>query len=67
MIEKINLTKAVSLRDVKAITSLSRATIYRKIKIAGFPKPIKISDKRVVWDEEQVKKWLNEQANNYIQ
>lgn len=61
--EKINLTKAASLRDVKEITSFSRATIYRKIKESGFPKPIKISTKRVVWDEVQVKAWLNEQVS----
>jgi len=62
-VEKINLTKAASLRDVKDITSFSRATIYRKIKDSGFPKPMKISAKRVVWDEAQVRAWLNEQVS----
>lgn len=62
-VEKINLTKAASLRDVKDITSFSRATIYGKIKDSGFPKPMKISAKRVVWDEAQVRAWLNEQVS----
>jgi len=65
MINKINLTKAVSLHQVKSITSFSRATIYRKITTDGFPKPIKISARRIVWDEPEVKKWLDEQANKY--
>ncbi|OTQ78184.1 helix-turn-helix transcriptional regulator [Gilliamella apis] len=53
--EKIILKKAVSLQGVKSITSFSRATIYKKIQTENFPKPIKISAKRVVWDEAQVK------------
>lgn len=67
IMEKIILTKAVSLQGVKSITSFSRATIYRKIQTENFPKPIKISAKRVVWDESQVKNWLQEKANSYIQ
>lgn len=63
--EKNNLTKVASLRDVKEITSFSRATIYRKIKDAGFPKPMKISAKRVVWDEAKVRAWLNEQVSQF--
>lgn len=45
----------LSIRDVVARTSLSRATIYRLISSGGdFPKPVQVTAKRVAWPSDAV-------------
>jgi prophage regulatory protein len=50
--------KLVSLRAVCELTSLSRATIYRLVEQAKFPKPMKITPNRIAWRERAVLDWL---------
>lgn len=65
--DKLLITKAMSLKEVKALTTFSTATIYRKIKTDNFPKQIQVSKKRVVWDGKAIIEWLNHEANKYNQ
>ena len=45
----------ISCRSVSVRTSLSRATIYRKItQDPEFPKPVPLSGRRVAWVEAEV-------------
>ncbi len=46
------------LRAVTQFTSLSRATVYRRIKDGPFPKPIKIGINRIAWRQEDLTAWL---------
>lgn len=48
----------IGLRDVMELTTLSRATVYKSIHKAGFPKPEKISS-RSIWRTEEVMRWMN--------
>ncbi|MBK1679925.1 hypothetical protein CKO20_06005 [Rhodocyclus tenuis] len=48
------------LRAVTQFTSLSRATVYRRMKEGSFPKPIKIGPNRVVWRFEDLDAWLSD-------
>jgi predicted DNA-binding transcriptional regulator AlpA len=40
---------------------LSRAEIYRRIKLKTFPTPVKLSPRKNVWPEHIIQKWLAEQ------
>ena len=50
--------KAIKLPKVMEITSLSNATIYRLIKQGDFPKQIKLSQRTVVWNMDEIDNWL---------
>lgn len=52
--------QALSLVDVKQLTSLSKTTIYRLMKEETFPKPIKITSRRVAWRKSQIDQWLDQ-------
>lgn len=45
---------------VCAITKLSPATIWRKVKDpkSGFPKPFKVGEKSTLWDLNEVIEWV---------
>lgn len=44
--------------EVKARTTLSSATIYRKMAKGTFPSPIRISVGRVAWYESEIDAWI---------
>jgi predicted DNA-binding transcriptional regulator AlpA len=46
------------LPAVKARTGLSRATIYRKIQSADFPRPHQLSRRAVGWLESDIEAWI---------
>lgn len=50
-------SRLLRLGDVIESTSLSRPTIYRKVAEHTFPKPIRISSRRVAWRESEVEAW----------
>lgn len=47
------------LPEVLKRTSLSRATLYRKIAAGTFPPQVKISERRCGWRESHVTAWYN--------
>lgn len=46
------------LPAVKERTGLSRATIYRKIQSAEFPRPHPLSQRAVGWLEADIESWI---------
>lgn len=40
-------------------TSLDITTIYRKIKVGAFPRPVRVGKRRVAWRETDVAAWQN--------
>ena len=50
--------RLISRKEVIERTSLSAATIWRLIKRNEFPAAIKISKRRVAWDERQVELYI---------
>ncbi len=52
------MLKFVSIFDVMAATSLSRASIYRLIKAGKFPKQFQLTDNRVAWEHDQIVDWM---------
>lgn len=45
---------------VSALTTLSRATIERKVATGDMPRPIYISQRRKAWRESAIRAWMSE-------
>ena len=52
----------LKLRDVIAMTGLSRTTIYRKMDLNTFPKQIVLSEACVRWRETHIVAWMDSQT-----
>lgn len=48
------------IHDVVACLRISRASVYRAINRAAFPRPLKIG-RRSIWRAEDVRRWLEYQ------
>lgn len=55
--------KFLSVRQVMAITSLSKPTIYKLMAAGSFPKPIRISPNRVAWSDATLAAWIAAKAS----
>ena len=54
--------KLLRLPQVKAITGLSKSSIYARISEGTFPKQIPLGPRLVVWVESDIQKWISEQV-----
>lgn len=52
--------RMLRLPEVKALTGLSRTTIYELIARCQFPSPVKLGCRSVAWLEEEVLEWRRE-------
>ncbi|MBM0207412.1 AlpA family phage regulatory protein [Micromonospora sp. STR1s_5] len=50
------------LRDVVALTRLSKPTIYKLVAAGRFPRQLRLGSQRVVWLHSEVLGWIAEQA-----
>ena len=53
----------IKLKEVMEKTSLSRSSIYQKIKEKEFPAQIKTTDHSTAWVEDEVNKWMKDRAD----
>ena len=53
--------RIMRLPEVKAITGLSRSTIYFRIGLGTFPKQVSLGGRAVGWLEEEIQDWLHQQ------
>ena len=56
--------KLLRLKQVKEMTTLSQASIYRLAAKGNFPKQVKIGDRAAVWVEQEVLDFLQERMAN---
>ncbi len=54
-------SQIIRLKEVKAMTGLSRTTIYRFMSINEFPKQIKLGPKSSGWLIDEVDEWIKRQ------
>lgn len=54
----------LSRRSVEAITSISRASIYRLMKAGEFPAAVRVSANRVAWREADIRLWIEARQPN---
>ena len=52
--------KVIKLNEVKRLTTLSTASIYRQIKEDSFPKQIKLGERSSAWFYEEIIQWLED-------
>lgn len=48
-------------REVERMTSLSRSSIYARMSLGKFPRPIHLGEQTVAWLEAEVLAWIDEQ------
>jgi prophage regulatory protein len=56
--------KLLRLKQVKELTTLSQATIYRLAAKGDFPKQVTIGDRATAWVEDEVLDFLNKRIAN---
>ena len=47
-------------RQVKEIVPLSRSEIYRRMASGQFPKPMKLGERVVAWDADEIQAYVRE-------
>ena len=52
--------RLVRLRELVKLLSISRANVYRLMKIGKFPQSIKLTERTVVWRLSEVESWVIE-------
>ena len=50
--------KLLRLPQVKDLTGLSRASIYRYVDAGEFPRPVKLGARAVAWHASDVEAWI---------
>lgn len=48
----------IRIRDVIALTGLSRSQVYKLASDGAFPLPVKLSDRCVAWLHSEVDRWM---------
>jgi prophage regulatory protein len=56
------LERLLRISSVMEVTSLSKASIYRKLAEGTFPAPLKIGKSRVAWRQSAIAAWMAEQS-----
>ena len=57
---RLSLNKVIKLNEVKHLTTLSTASIYRQIKEDSFPKQIKLGERSSAWFYDEIIQWLED-------
>lgn len=53
-------SKLLKRPEVEAVTGLSRAAIYAKIKAGAFPPPVRLGTNSVAWRADDIDKWIDD-------
>lgn len=54
--------RLLTLREVIAITTLSKPSIYKHMHAGEFPKQIRVGTNRVAWIQREIHEWIEAQA-----
>ena len=52
------MTRLLKLHDVVYLTGLRRTTIYKKLKLEEFPRPVSLGGRSVAWVSDEVDAWI---------
>lgn len=52
------MEKYLTTKDLRTKYRLPRTTVYYFIRTAGFPKPIKIGARKVLWEKDAIDQWF---------
>ena len=54
------LIEFIDLHEVSHRVGLKKSAIYKMVRSAAFPAPVKLGDKAVRWDAAEVQRWQAE-------
>lgn len=57
-------TRLIRLKEVMAITGLSRSSIYRYIDEGRFPEAVTIGSRTVAWVDREIFRWVESRIEN---
>lgn len=57
-------TRLIRLKEVMAITGLSRSSIYRYIDEGRFPEAVSIGSRTVAWVDREILRWVESRIEN---
>lgn len=49
----------LKIKEVRSLTKLSKASVYRLAKLGEFPAPIKLGERSSGWLESEIMDWIN--------
>ena len=52
--------RMLRLSDVERMTGLRRSSVYERISLGRFPRPLRLSDRAVGWLAHEVEAWVHE-------
>jgi prophage regulatory protein len=52
--------KLVRIKELVRLLSISRANVYRSMKLGTFPKSIKLTERTTVWRLSEIDKWVKD-------
>jgi prophage regulatory protein len=52
--------KLVRIKELVRLLSISRANVYRSMKLGTFPKSIKLTERTTVWRLSEIDKWIKD-------
>jgi|TARA_B110000858_G_scaffold12504_1_gene12742 prophage regulatory protein len=58
------MNRVIKISEVKQLTTLSNASIYRLIKLGEFPKQLKLAERSSGWLLEEINNWLESKRIN---
>ena len=56
------MNRVIKISEVKELTTLSNASIYRLIKLGEFPKQLKLAERSSGWLLEEINDWLESKS-----
>lgn len=59
MSQEIDSSSILRLKAVRALTGLSRSTIWRLCRRGEFPQPLKLTARLIGWRAAEVQRWLD--------
>ena len=56
------MNRVIKISEVKQLTTLSNASIYRLIKLGEFPKQLKLAERSSGWLLDEINDWLESKS-----
>tara|TARA_B100000886_G_scaffold278503_1_gene202524 strand:+ start:671 stop:868 length:198 start_codon:yes stop_codon:yes gene_type:complete len=53
--------RLLRIDQVKEQTGLSKASIYKQIRLGNFPSGVKITSRSTAWPSDHIEDWINKQ------
>lgn len=53
-------------REVQTLTTLSKSTLYAKIKDGSFPRPLSLGKQAVAWRASDIEAWIQAQPERVL-